>query len=173
MSRRSTVQLNTTELTALKERLAPVKGSYVKVGLLVDAADRGVVPLGSGYGPIKPSGLNNPTLGLIHEKGSTSQRIPRRSFLEEPLKTRLPERIRQVGAATWRKLILQKGPVVALQFLGVEGENVVQGAFDTGGYGRWAPLSQVTIDKKGSDAILIETAQMRKAVRSAVVKKTA
>ena len=172
MISRSTIKLNTRRMEELRVQLATAKGSYVKVGILGDSADRGVVPLGNTPGPLQPSKLNNPTIGLIQEKGSVSVKppIPRRSFLQIPLETQMPARIKAVGAARWEKLIIEKGPLVALQFLGVEAENVVQVGFDTRGYGRWAPNAPYTIRKKGVDNPLIDSAQMRNAIHSAVVK---
>jgi hypothetical protein len=173
MISRSTIRLNTDGLDLLRKQLAAAKGSAMKVGLLGDHAERGVVPLSdTQMGPLKPDKLNNPTLGLIHEKGSVSAKppVPRRSWLKEPLESELPKRIREIGVEAWRKLILERGLIEALKFLGVEAVNVIDGGFATGGYGKWKELSPVTVALKGSDAILIETSQMRKAVSSALVK---
>ena len=156
----ATIRKNTAGLDFIRAQVKIVKENYVKVGLLGQDAER------------SEGSLNNPTLGAVHELGSASSEppVPRRSFIKEPLLSHLPKRLEQMGPEVWRKAILEKGALFALQVLGVEAENVIQGGFATGGYGRWQPLSPYTVEKKGSDAILIESAQMRKAIHSAVVK---
>lgn len=149
------------------------KDSYCKVGLLGDNADRGVVPLGNGMGPLKPDKLNNPTLGLIHEKGSVDSKppLPRRSFLQVPLEEQLPLRIREIGVEAWRRLVIDKGLIAALTFLGIEATNVIDKGFATGGYGKWKGNRPRTIKRKGHSTVLVDSAQLRKAVHSVVIKK--
>ena len=53
--------------------------------------------------------------------------------------------------------------------LGVYAEETIQEAFNTGGWGVWPKLALSTVKRKGSSRILIETAQMRKAISSRVV----
>ena len=55
-----------------------------------------------------------------------------------------------------------------LELLGVYGESIVQEAFETGGFGTWEPLSQETVEAKGSNSILIDTAQLRRSITSKV-----
>jgi hypothetical protein len=45
----------------------------------------------------------------------------------------------------------------------------VQEAFDTRGFGSWKPNAPETVELKGSDAPLIDSAQMRHAVDSRAV----
>ena len=129
--------------------------------------------------------INNPTLGLVHEKGSVSRHIPRRSFLLVPLLDFLPKRINQIGKAVWASLVQEKGLRSAFQHLAVEGENIVQKAFDTGGYGKWPTWSskygrsrELAAREKRRKirfigpmrlAILVRTAQLRKSISSKVM----
>ncbi len=158
--------LDTDRLEALRAALEPMKGSFVKVGILGDDAR-----------PKVPGKISGPDLGAVHELGSASAvpPVPRRSFLKEPIIAQLPPRIQAMGPVAWRKAILEKGVLYALALLGVEAENVVQRGFVTGGYGKWKPLKPYTVYKKAlgkkSTAILIERGFMRKAIHSAVVKK--
>lgn len=161
VTRQSIVTLDTGKLAELRAQLKAYRGSYVKVGIL-----------GDDNRPKVPGKLSGPDLGAVHELGSASSTppIPRRSFLKVPLIDQLPQAIQQRGPAYWRRAILEKGVLWSLQALGVEGENVVQQGFATGGFGKWQPLAPYTIKKKGAAAILIEKGFMRKAVHSAVVK---
>ena len=113
--------------------------------------------------------IDNPTLGLVHEFGSAEHNIPARSFLLMPLMQRLQKRINQIGRGVWAGIINQRGLGHGLAVLGVQGEIVVQEAFDSGGFGQWAPNKPATIRRKKSAKPLIDTAQMRKAVSSRVV----
>ena len=54
---------------------------------------------------------------------------------------------------------------------GIAGENLIDEAFDTGGFGTWPPISQNTAKKKGNDKILIETDQLHKSRVSKVINK--
>lgn len=56
-------------------------------------------------------------------------------------------------------------------FLNVIGEGLlawVDGGFATGGYGRWAELSPVTIMRKGHNRILIQTGALRSSFRMSI-----
>ena len=55
--------------------------------------------------------------------------------------------------------------------IGIIAEGVVQEAFSTRGFGKWAPNSEMTIAQKGSDSPLIDTAQLRKSISSDVKEK--
>lgn len=174
------VVLNTDGLDALRKELAAAKSKRVQVGVLGGKDAR--LGEGGGYVP------GNAEIGLVHEFGiiggqspfkmkgvskqptkRASMNMPERSWLRMPLITRLPEAILEQGRAAWRRAILEKGVVYALRNLGVVAEGVIQDAFATGGFGTWAKLSRRTIKKKGSAAILIDSAQLRQSVTSRVV----
>ena len=111
---------------------------------------------------------SNADIGLVHEKGSKSQNIPRRSFLEMPLIMKFKEEFK--GNAQFFFNALAKGTIKTfLKKVGILGENIVQGAFATGGYGLWDKLADSTKRRKGSSAILIDSAQLRKSITSDVV----
>lgn len=177
------VRLNLAEMKALGAELKKAKRARVRVGVLGSKADRFNIDTSTS----ESDPLNNPTLGLIHEFGTkgevvtvasgetgphaqkdiqirTRAPIPARSFLRMPLTLELPREIEKIGRAVWRKIILKKGIVAALGDLGTTARNVVDKAFETGGFGQWAPNSPVTIRRKGSSKPLIDTAQLRKSV---------
>lgn len=109
----------------------------------------------------------NAEIGYAHEfgAGSRNQMLPMRSFLRMPLFQHLRDDIR----INWAKTIKERGMTAALKKLGVVCEGVIQKAFATGGFGQWTPLSPVTIRRKRSSAILIETSQLRRSISSRVV----
>lgn len=111
------------------------------------------------------SDLTNGDIGAVHEFGSMSQHIPQRSFLRMPLTTRLKDNV----SSNWGETILRQGFNSALRKLGVMGENTVQKAFATGGFGVWPKLKPATIARKRSSAILIDTSQLRRSISSRVV----
>ena len=64
---------------------------------------------------------------------------------------------------------LEAGDVKAIFVdIGIGGESVIQEAFDTRGFGQWAPDAPATVDRKGSDAPLIDIGTLRHAVGSRV-----
>lgn len=115
--------------------------------------------------------LTNPELGAVHEFGVVDKNIPARSFLRMPVIQQLPEALAKTNLGLWGRIIAEKGILVALGLLGAYALDTIQLAFETGGFGLWAPLKAYTIRRKGSSAILIDTAQMRQSITAEVVKK--
>lgn len=168
----SIAKLNLEQLATLRKELEQAKDWRVHVGVLGNKNAR------------TGTGNTNAEIGLKHEFGSASENIPRRSFLRMPLYSQLPKKLETIAKSAWVAVILKKSMEQALKRLGVLAENAIQEAFATGGFGRWAPLSDYTLkmrhlkamSKKGKSkgkfgtAILIETAQLRKSITSAVIK---
>jgi hypothetical protein len=170
------VSLDLTVLEQLQGNLKSEEPLWVKLGIIGKQNARK-----DDHG----NPINNPTLGLVHEKGSVSRHIPRRSFLLVPLMDLLPKRINQIGKSVWDSLIRDKGLRSAFRHLAVEGENIVQGAFSTGGYGKWAPWATKYGRSRELEArhkrrkmrfigpiqlaILVRTAQLRKSISSKVM----
>ncbi len=119
---------------------------------------------------LKNDDKTNAEIGLVHEKGSKSGHIPRRSWLEEPLADHLSLHFAKAGKNAIERM-LKSEYKKAYADLGVIAEVIIQKGFETGGYGKWQALSPVTIARKGSSAILIDTAQLRRSVTSEVVSK--
>jgi len=115
------------------------------------------------------SELTNAEIGAVHEFGRNSKpKIPQRSFLWMPLKLYLQDYVNK-KSSVFNRLITLADMHTMYELLGITAENVVQSAFQTGGFGNWPALSSVTIARKGSDKILIDTAQLLKWVTSRVV----
>ncbi len=149
------IRFDISKLQNIKKEL--LKKSYVKVGIL-------------GSKNARDDKETNANIGLKHEFGSASENLSERSFLRMPLNTKLKEKLKEINKDAMQSLI-KKDIVLFLKKLGVLSEEVIQNAFDTGGFGKWKPLSDITKQKKGFDKILIETTQLRKSITSEVVNK--
>lgn len=116
------------------------------------------------------STLTNAELGLIHELGSVERGIPRRSFLRMPISVRSKEIL--ADAMKGALELMASGNVRGvLKRLGIACEKAVQLAFATRGFGSWQPDQAQTAKRKGSNAPLIDTAQLRRSVASQVDTK--
>lgn len=155
----NTVKTDFTGLKTLMRQVEELPTVKVQVGLFADTAGR-----------IADSDRiqDNPSLGYAHEFGSVGGGYPERSWLRMPLMTRLGPAMQAMGTS-WLYIMRTRGVRRMLGVLGALAEDTIQEAFATGGFGLWKPLARSTIQRKGSSAILIESAQMRKAVGSRVV----
>lgn len=115
--------------------------------------------------------MTNADIGVVHEFGSESANIPARSFLRMPVETHGKEITKAMGGAMVKKAVESGNIKQVYQILGVVAERIVDDAFATGGFGQWPVLQQSTIDKKGSSAILIDTAELRRSISSDVKRK--
>jgi hypothetical protein len=116
------------------------------------------------------STLTNAELGLIHELGSVERGIPKRSFLRMPIS----EKSKEILADAFKGAVelLAKGDIKGiLKRLGIACEKWIQYAFATRGFGSWVPDQQETVRRKGSNAPLIDTAQLRRSIASQVGPK--
>jgi hypothetical protein len=155
----NTVKSDFTGLKTLMRQVEELPTVKTQVGLFADTAGRV-----ADHGRI----THNPTLGYIHENGWPEKNIPQRSFLLMPLMTRLGPAMQAMGAS-WLYIMRTRGVKRMMGVLGALAEDTIQEAFATGGFGLWPALHADTIRRKKSSAILIESAQMRKAVGSRVV----
>ncbi len=156
----NTVRYNKAGLTALRKQIKLAGNARAHVGLFKENSGRVAEP-----GRI----ASNPSLGAEHEYGNPENKLPERSWLRMPLLTKLTPKM--LATVDWVAIIRKRGLMRALASLGAMGEQVVQEAFATRGFGNWKPLEPETVKRKGgSTKILIETNQMRRAVASRVVK---
>jgi hypothetical protein len=162
---KSSVTLNVDNLSWLQKKL--LMKHVAQVGIFGNKSGRGTVVVnkkGNRVRSPEPAYLTNPELGLIHEKGSLSLSIPRRSFLEETFRHQAIE-WKAIKKQLWESFIKKEINIKrAYQLLAVEGYKLVDKAFQTGGFGKWRVLKPKTIKRKGSSAILIDSAQLRKSV---------
>jgi len=178
------VRLNTDPLEAIEKEL---KKQYVaQVGVLgSNAGGRLAIKdekIGGKSGNRKvpvvqgESSLTNADIGLIHEKGSPVNNIPRRSFLEVPLTMKMPGEMGKLG--TWFSDSFKAGSIeLVYKRLAKVAEGIVLQAFPTSGYGTWPALKRGSTQiagygKHGGDeAHLIDTGQLRQSISSRVVSK--
>lgn len=100
--------------------------------------------------------------------------IPPRSTLRVPFALKGPQVAKKAAAEARASMkdVIKRGPAIAkrvLTRLGIEGENLVQEAYETQGFGTWAPNAAVTVEEKQSDSPLIDEGQLRQSVDSRVV----
>ncbi len=104
--------------------------------------------------------LTNATVGAAHEFGT--ERLPKRSFLLEPIQDQIKNRVKDlIGDADIKRIIADKGMRGVTQDLGIIGVQIVADAFASGGFGKW-PQSNYA-DKKVHQT-LVETQQLRNSI---------
>ena len=154
----SIVEGDFSQLEKLVENLG--KDYHVDVGILGSETD-------------SESGLTIAGIGAVHEFGTMqagrgrNTTIPKRSFILMPLTSKQDEITKRVESRMQGHL--EQGDVKAVFVdIGIAAEAVIQEAFETGGFGQWEPLSEITIERKGSSAPLIDEGVLRKSITSEV-----
>lgn len=125
------------DLTELNRLLKMLRKNYtLRIGIIGNKAT-------SEHGD---DGITNAELGTFHEFGSASgDHPPRRSFLEEPLKMKLNfnnEDMKPFKKILWKQFFVKNAPEKFYMDLGAKALQVIESAFNTGGFGLWKPLSQ-------------------------------
>lgn len=188
MPKKGSVTSSLSGLGALAEALATLKKGRVDVGFFAGDASRsskGGKGSKAGYYKAGTSAkdvgtlrsgkqveqLTNPELAAKHEFGIG---VPRRSMLRMPLHLKGDAVVKKAkeGATEAMKNVAKDGRATAkkvLTLMGIEAEGVVDEAFETRGFGSWKENAPETILLKGSDAPLIDSSQLRRAVDSRVV----
>ncbi len=159
------VRVNMDDFEKLKADLKKNGGARVHVGVLGGFTERRPAP--GEDGESQPA--NNAQIGAAHEFGVVTKNLPPRSFLRMPVIQEMPAAMQKTDRQLWHRVILQKGIRGALALLGAYALDVIHLAFETGGFGAWAPLKPRTIKRKGSNAILIDTAQLRQSITAEIV----
>jgi hypothetical protein len=118
------------------------------------------------------TGQTNADIGAAHEFGVLTKKLPRRSFLLDPLTIKGKELTKKVGQIIDKYINEENGIEKILELVGIYGESIVQEAFESGGFGAWQPIKEATANKKGSSQILIgRPSQLRRSVISKVEKR--
>jgi hypothetical protein len=152
------ISFNTKNLDELKKNLT--QNDVVEIGIFGNKAPR----------PDATTNLTNVEIGIKHEFGSIREKIPKRSFLEMPILYKKDELVKASAKIIGKNIMAGKPKEFSLKQIGIIAEAIIQKAFDTGGYGMWLPLSQVTIDRKGKSNILEDKLLLRKSITSRVRK---
>lgn len=163
MGRQTKISVNLDGLEDLKRKLG--SEYYARIGIIgAKAATEHEDRDG------EPTGLTNAEIGVLQEFGN--EHIPPRSFLRMPIVERMKDIVRFLGSSKVNSLFEAGNIKGIFKALGIEGEGIVQDAFATRGFGMWKPNAPRTIAAKGSDAPLIDTAQLRRSVSSDVGRKS-
>ena len=179
------VFIDLSKLTKLRKKLGTEL--VAKVGVMGSESSKNHAESVTRYDtqtgkPYKTSGadtsLTNGELALIHEFGSVSAGIPIRSFLRMPIMEKSKEIVQYLGSKYIRDLISKGDIVQVFTLLGIKGEQIVQRAFASQGFGHWPSVKPATAKAKGNNSmlgtaegILIATGQLRNSVTSKVDKR--
>jgi hypothetical protein len=153
------------DMKKLKEFEAKLKEEVtIKVGVLEKKNAR---PTDAKY--------DNAGIGKKHEFGLFSpeigKRLPKRSFLMMPLKTRYMSTLESKKWASKEDFEKILDPVEGIKFFRKFGElatRIIDDAFKTGGFGQWKPSD---MSFKKVHQTLVETSQLRRSITYKVVKK--
>lgn len=149
------LKINVEPLNRLNSNL---KEKYItKVGILGDKNAR------QGN-----DGASNSLIGAVQEFGSIVRNILARSWLRAPLMEKSKEFSQDVATSININLTKPGGIKKIFMQAGLIAEVVIAKAFESSGFGKWSPLSQKTIKRKGSDKQLMDTGQLRRSVTSQV-----
>jgi phage gpG-like protein len=120
-------------------------------------------------GTARSDGPTNADVGAAHEFGTS--RLPQRSFLRMPLELKLNEFLGKTTAFNddVLKSVMRSGSLkLWVQKIATVAKNVVLGAFDTAGYGRWAAWKPGYENNTGN--VLVNTQQLRNSITEDVVE---
>jgi phage gpG-like protein len=157
MRKENSVKMNLDVFEGMVQRL---RSYETRVGVLGAKTER---PDGDG--------MTNAEIGLIHLFGSNEANIPPRDWLIAPIVENQRELVNSLSANSVQQAFKRGDYKGVMALIGIKAEELVQRAFETSGFGKWAPNSPVTIARKGSSKPLIDTSQLRRSVSSDVVKK--
>lgn len=152
-------------------------GHVVRIGILQNKTNRNEagkarsLKAGGGHriDTSSHSEITNAEIGAVQEFGSISKGIPKRSWLRMPI-FQNAKNIISDAAKILPKAVETGSMIPVLRIIGISAQAQIQKGFDSRGFGRWKPNAAATIAAKRSSAPLIDTAQLRRAVTSAVVK---
>lgn len=120
-----------------------------------------VVKIGFPAGASEKDGTPSALVGAVHEFGSVSRGIPERSYLRSTMNEQMNKYI-AMNKRTLRRVVTGVMTMrLALELLGQVASGDVKKKIRSGPF---TPLSQRTIDSKGSDRPLIDTGDMLKNV---------
>lgn len=159
MAKKPGVKFNIEKLQVIATSLKKMDdaGYRVQVGLFGDKAVR----------KNAPAGLTNAEVGFVHEMGSVSRKIPRRSFLLDTF-TQHGEELEKTLKPQVESLFKTGKIEEYLKQVGIACTNLVIEAFDTGGWGAWPQNAYATILRKLSGTKMTRTTRRMEALKSAV-----
>ena len=156
-------ETTTLEIKGLDQLLKALKKQppIGRIGILGSKNNR-TKKEGSGSAP------TNATIGAAHEYGTSTHE--QRSFLRVPLADNLDKEIENSGALdkdVMREVIKSGSVMPWLSKIMVLAEGIVAGAFDSNGYGKWAPWKTKGYENN-TGQILVDTHQLRDSITSEI-----
>jgi hypothetical protein len=153
---------------SIREGDSLVQGDFSRLeGLIAELKTNHSVEIGVFKTAKTSDGHQVAEYGAYNEFGSISGKLPKRSFIRMPLTKRqakIEAKVRERVRAH-----LEAGDIKAIfKDIGIGGEAAIQEAFDTRGFGTWAPDAEITVERKGSDAPLIDIGLLRNSVGNRV-----
>lgn len=134
-----------------------ITGDYSRLEKLIKGLkEKHSVDIGVFKDAKTPDGKQVAEYGAYNEFGSivVKDRPPKRSFIRMPIEQKQEKIETYVSGKAQGHL--ETGDVKAIfQDIGIACESVIQEAFDTSGFGTWAPDADSTVARKGSGAVLI------------------
>lgn len=119
--------------------------------------------------------LTNAELGTIHEFGLGN--VPRRSFLEDPLKAGFnfnKDDTKPIKKALWENIFIKHNPKQAYNDMGFRALQIIEESWQAGGNPAWHPLTAQTLKRKEalglSPNILTATGQLKNTISFKVIK---
>lgn len=98
--------------------------------------------------------------------------IPRRSFLEDPLKEHLWAKIKPMKKIIWKQLFVKNAPDEFFKYMMSEALLIVKGAFKTNGYGQWKSLTAASKRRtRGTNKPLMDTLGLSKSISGKIIKE--
>ena len=146
--------LGDSDSRAGQEQVVTKSGTYKKLTgkKLEDAVNKSI---------LNETVRSNATIGARHEFNG-------RSFLRQPISENLQKYLESSGAfdkKAFRQVVKTKSLLPWVKKLGILGVQIVNEAFDTGGFGKWKPSN---MDNKIVKQTLVETQQLRNSITSQV-----
>lgn len=134
----------------------------------------------------KDSGLTNAEVGSFHEFGLGN--MPKRSFLEMPVREKIQfnqDQWKKIKKNIFNKMFVQNKAKEVWQDLGEKCVSVIMEAFDSNGFGQWAPwstqytnyrMNKIKSKKKreifwSEHNILVDSGKLRNSITYKVTKK--
>jgi len=170
--RQTKINFNLKGMEELKRGLGAAYRT--RVGILGSHVQRATKEFYSKFGYVgqdKDEAITNAELGLIQMYGSITNNIPPRDFLVMPIEHKKRELMRLLSSSPARAAFEAKDYRKIYEILGAGAVGFVDEAFATGGFGTWPDIKEATKRRKGSSAILIDTAELRKSQSFDIINK--
>lgn len=153
---------DTVSTAGLTRFMKALKGQppVARVGILAGGKNNRTPEEGQKSAP------NNATIGAAHEFGSIGSGMPARSFLRVPISENLDKRLEASKLLTDEELkqVLKDGSLAPwLKQVAVEAEGIVLDAFESNGFGKWAPWKDPNYENN-TGQILVDTQQLRDSI---------